>query len=97
MFIWKIASIGMCYLLVYSISELFIEKNKRNLNTILCICLLTIITLLRETGWMATINNYLWVAATGLYAIIPLKKIIKQEKISKIQNILYNISNNICM
>ena len=89
MFIWKIASIGMCYLLVYSISELFIEKNKRNLNTILCICLLTIITLLRETGWMATINNYLWVAATGLYAIIPLKKIIKQEKISKIQNILY--------
>ena len=65
------------------------RKKKRNLSTILCICPLTIITLLRETGWMATINNYLWVAATGLYAIIPLKKIIKQEKISKIQNILY--------
>ena len=87
MFLWKIASVGMCYLMVYSISELFVEKNKRTVNTILCIALLSLVTLLRETGWMATINNYLWVAGAGLYAMIPIKKMIKQEKISLLQSI----------
>ncbi len=92
MFLWKIVSIAMCYLLVFSISELFVEKNKRTVNAILCLCLLSLVTLLRETGWMATINNYLWVAGAGLYAMIPLKKAIKQEKISLWQSIFSMIA-----
>ena len=89
MTLWKIANIGMFYLLVYSLSKIFITKNKRTLNYILCISLICIpITVLREAGWMATMNNYLWVAATGVFAMIPIQKIYKNEKITLWQSVL---------
>lgn len=66
MALWKITNIGMFAFLFYSLSKLFITENKRNLSYILCICLISIpINILGETGWMATMNNYLWVVATG--------------------------------
>lgn len=90
MFIWKIINIGMFYLLANSISELVIVNNKRKFNTIMCILLLAIpIDIFKEAGWMATMNNYLWVAATGIYSLTLLKKIIKDEKISTIKLITY--------
>lgn len=93
MILWKIANIGMYILLAYSISELFIVNNKRKLNTVLCICLLSIpIDILKDAGWIATMNNYLWVAATGLYAMIPIKKVLKNEKINIWQMISYIIA-----
>lgn len=86
LYIWKILNIGMIYLFVYSLSTLFIEKDKRKMNTIMCILLLCIpFNILKETGWVATMNCYLWTAATALYSIIPLKKVIKNEKVSVFQ------------
>lgn len=92
-FIWKFANIGMFCLLIYSLHKLFIMENKRTLNCVLSICLICIpITILKEAGWIATMNNYLWVAATGLYAMIPLKKIYKNENINTLQIELYALS-----
>lgn len=94
MFIWKIINIGMYYLLVYSVSELFITKEKRKFNAIMCIFMLAIpVDIFKEAGWMATMNNYLWVAATGLYSIVLLKKLINDEDISCIQKIFYILAN----
>ena len=91
--IWKIANIGMFILLIYSISKLFVTENKQKLNWILVISLALVpITILKEAGWVATMNNYLWVAATGLYAMIPIKKLLNNEKISVIQGITFVIS-----
>lgn len=91
--LWKIANIGMYGLLIYSISKLFINENKQKLTWILVICLIFIPkNALCEAGWMATMNNYLWVAATGLYAMIPIKKLINNEKINIIQAISFIIS-----
>ena len=91
--IWKIANIGMYGLLIYSILKLFVTENKKKLNWVLVISIALIpITILKEAGWMATMNNYLWVAATGLYAMIPIRKIIKDEKINVIQGLSFVIS-----
>lgn len=90
MFIWKIVNIGMLYLLAYSISELLVNTEKRKFNIIICIFLSTIpIDIFKEAGWMATMNNYLWVAATGIYSITIFKKIINKENINLWQKISY--------
>ena len=90
LYIWKILNIGMFYLLAYSISELFIEKDKRKYNTIICILLLCLpLSMLSSAGWVATMNCYLWTAATGLYAMIPLEKIAKNQNITVLQAITY--------
>lgn len=91
--IWKVANIGMYALLIYSMSKLFVTENKQKLNWILVISLALVpITILKEAGWMATMNNYLWVAATGLYAMIPIKKLLSNEKINVFQAISFVIS-----
>lgn len=62
--IWKILNIGMFLLLGYSISKIFIKQNKRKMNYILVILLLMIpLFALKCAGWMATMNNYLWVVS----------------------------------
>lgn len=91
--IWKIANIGMYGLLIYSVSKLFVTENKQKLNWILVISIALVpITILKEAGWMATMNNYLWVAATGLYAMIPIKKLLNNEKINVFRAISFVIS-----
>ncbi len=90
MFIWKIVNIGMLYLLAYSISELLVYKEKRKFNVFICICLIIIpIDIFKEAGWMATMNNYLWVASTGLYSITIFKKILNKENINLWQKMCY--------
>ena len=90
LFIWKFIDIGMYILLLYSISKLIITENKRKMNFILVGSLLCIpIFILAEAGWVSTINNYIWTSATGLYAMIPLRKIYNNEKISIFQAITY--------
>ena len=76
MWVWKIINIAMYYLLSYSISELFIEEDKRKYNTIMCLLLILIpLNILKSAGWITTMNCYLWVSATALYSLISIKKI----------------------
>ncbi len=90
LFVWKCIDIGMYILLLYSISKLIITENKRKLNFVLAGSLLCIpIFILAEAGWISTINNYIWTAATALYAMIPLRKIYNNEKIGIFQAITY--------
>ena len=82
MFVWKIINIGMYILLYYSISTIFIKKEDKTTKNLLKILLLCFpILTVMGAGWMSTMNNYLWVLATGIYAMIPIKKILKNEKI----------------
>ena len=93
MFWWKIANIGMFTLLIYSMWKLFVTENKPKLTWVLVMSVIAIpITILKEAGWMATMNNYLWVAATGLYAMIPIKKLLNNEKINILQAISFAIA-----
>ena len=88
LFIWKVINIGMYSLLLYSISKLIITENKRKMNFILAGSLICIpIFILAEAGWISTMNNYIWTAATGLYAMIPLRKIYNNRKILYLNDI----------
>lgn len=94
MWIWKVINIAMFYLLAHSISELFVEKDKRKYNSIICLLLLCIpFSVLNSAGWIATMNCYLWVAATALYSLIVIKKIYKNEHITIFQSITYILAN----
>lgn len=96
-FIYKICNLGMVYLLTRSISKLIIihkNENIRENNTYICILLFSIpFSLYFEAGWIATSTNYLWVAATGIYSILLLRRIICNERI----NIVQKISHFLCL
>lgn len=92
-FIYKICNLGMFYLLVYSISKLIStnkSENMRETNIYISIFIFLIpFSLYFEAGWIATSTNYLWVAATGIYSILLLKRIICNEKTSTFQKIIH--------
>lgn len=51
MIIWKVVNIGMFYLLIHSISEIFVDKEKRKYNALICIVLLAIpFDIFKEAG-----------------------------------------------
>ncbi len=82
MIIWKIANVAMYGLLIYSIQKLFVFQNKKIENSIICISVLLLpFSIFHEAGWIATFNNYLWVAALGMYSLIAIKKMIQDKKI----------------
>lgn len=90
MSIWKIVNVLMYGLLIYSIQKLFIKENKKVLNIIICLLVLFLpFSIFHEAGWIATFNNYLWVAALGLYSLIPIKKVLNKENISIWQAITF--------
>lgn len=45
-----------------------------------------------SAGWAATTVNYMWPLATGLFALIPIRKIWDGEKIKPYQYALYSIA-----
>ena len=50
------------------------------------------IVLMNGAGWAATTINYMWPLATGLFALIPIRKIWDEEKIKFWQYPLYIIA-----
>lgn len=60
------------------------------MNWLLCALVLCLPThLYHSAGWIATTLNYSWVAYLGLFAIVPIKKIMTNEKIAWYEYILY--------
>lgn len=45
-----------------------------------------------SAGWAATTINYMWPLATGLFSLIPIRKIWDGEKIKPYQYVLYSIA-----
>lgn len=77
----------------YSISKIFIKDNK-NENTAMLIFMILAYPLnkMASAGWAATTVNYMWPLATGLFALIPIRKIWDKEKIKPYQYVLYSIA-----
>lgn len=91
--LWKLIDTLMYVLLGCSISYLFIEDNKRELNfLIIMLILIYPIRDMETAGWVATTMNYLWPLSLGMASIIPVKKVIKQVKIRNYEYILYILS-----
>ena len=92
--IWWAIYMGVSiYVLLYSISTLFVENNKKACN--LFITALVFMYPFRDlttAGWIATMTTYLSPIAFGFLALIPIKKIIKNEKNVWWEYILYSIA-----
>ena len=91
-YLWILIEALMVTLAGYSISKLFVKNNEnKNENMIMLIAMILIYPIMQmnSAGWAATTINYMWPLATGLFALIPIRKIWDGEKIKFWQYPLY--------
>jgi len=87
--IWRVLNTGILVLLGMTISQLFVEKNKRLINWF--ITFLIFLYPLKEmcsAGWVTISLNYLWPLVFGLLSMTVVKRILVRKRISPISYIL---------
>lgn len=91
-YLWILVEALMVTLAGYSIAKLFVKNNEsKNENIIMLVSMILIYPIMQmnSAGWAATTVNYMWPLATGLFALIPIRKIWDGEKIKFWQYPLY--------
>ncbi len=90
---WILIEALMVALAGYSISKVFIKDNKND-NTMMLIFMILLypLDIMASAGWAATTVNYMWPLATGLFALIPIRKMWDGEKIKIYEYPLYTIA-----
>lgn len=92
LWIWKIVSPLMYVLLLYSINKLFLDNKNEN-QIMLYVSMLLILLfpqqLFNSAGWCITTILYLYPLSLYMFSLIPIKKIIKNEKIKPYEYVLY--------
>lgn len=92
-YLWILIQSLMAVLVCYSLSKLFVKENKdKNNFMLMAMVLIYPYYTMHQTGWASTSINYLWPLATGLFALIPIRKMWDGEKIKWWQYPLYTIS-----
>lgn len=92
-YLWILIEALMVTLAGYSISKIFVKENKSE-NNVMLISMILIYPIMQmnSAGWAATTVNYMWPLATGLFALIPIRKIWDGEKIKAWQYLLYTLA-----
>lgn len=96
--IWKVLDATILAILGIAISKVFVSKELDNkicqkINwaiTILLMCLS--FDMFGGAGWIATFANYLLPITMGIVTLIPLKKVLCEDKIRKFEYPIYMIS-----
>lgn len=92
-YLWILLECLMVVLVCYSISKLFVKDSKKQKNfMVIAMVLVYPMKIMHETGWASTTINYMWPLATGLFALIPIKKIFTGEKIRWFEFPLYTLA-----
>ena len=74
----------------FSIMKIFSNKRSSVMSWLVCALVLCLPGHLHHSaGWIATTLNYAWVASLGLFVMIPVKKIMVNEKIAWYEYIFY--------
>ena len=90
--LWLVLNTLFSILLCYSISEI-VPKKSKHINWIIAgLFLIYPIHQMSSAGWRMTTAVYLWSTAIGIYALIPIKKILYNERITKLNTFLYTIA-----
>lgn len=93
-YLWILIEALMVTLIGYSISKIFVKENenkKENMLILISMIIIYPIMQMNSAGWAATTINYIWPLATGLFALIPIRKIWDGEKIKIWQYPLYSL------
>ena len=91
-YLWILIEALMVTLAGYSIAKLFVKDSDSKLeNMVMLVSMILIYPIMQmnSAGWAATTINYMWPLATGLFALIPIRKIWDGEKIKFWQYPLY--------
>lgn len=92
-FIWGIYMGASLYVLMYSLSKLFVNKNQRDCNIVIaCFVMLFPFQYMNSAGWIATMTTYLSPTAFGFLSLIPIKKVYLGQKFRIWECILYPIA-----
>lgn len=92
-YVWVLLNAIVSVILCKSLSKLFITQQRRKCNyLIVCLVLMFPIVHLGSAGWMVTYMTYFWPVAFGFVALIPIKKILDNEKFSKYEYFIYSAS-----
>ncbi len=83
------------YVLLKSVSVLFNTKGRTNIK-ITCLFFLFPFIIWSSAGWYATIVTYYWPVVTGVVSLIPIAKYMREEKMKKIEYIIYSIALIYC-
>ena len=90
---WKVLNITSLILLAVSISKLLVDKNIRRYNwVIMALILVYPLEDMSTAGWAATTINYIWPLSLGLYSLIIVKKILKNENIKWYEYVLSTLA-----
>lgn len=85
-FLFRLVNPLFFILLIYSMYKLMPgEKSKARLWLLIGLCALLPKAIFNGTGWVATNVNYLWTVALGLYALLPVQKLLAGEKLKGYQ------------
>ena len=76
--LWKALNAGVYALLAYSLYKL---TNKASLLGVYIFILIYPITYMGSAGWVATMLNYLWPVAFGMYSLVALNKLARNETV----------------
>lgn len=91
--LWRLLNTAVVVLGAISISKIFSYKKSTALNWIICALILCLpVSLYNSAGWIATTLNYSWVVFLGLFAMIPIKKILCKENIKWYEYVFYFIA-----
>ncbi len=84
---------GALYVLMYSISKLFVNNNRKECNIVIAgLVMLFPFQYLNSAGWIATMTTYFSPTAFGFLSLIPIKKTYLGERIKYWEYILYAIA-----
>lgn len=91
--VWRMLNVLNILLLVYSICKLFIWENHKKYSWVVML-LLPIIPLgiLHSSGWMTESVNYIWTAACGAYALLPLRRWYDRAEIHKWEYVTFALA-----
>lgn len=88
--LWRLFNTAIMLLGAMSVSKIFSNKNSKITNWVVCALFLCLPeSLYHSAGWIATTLNYSWVVCLGLFAMLPIKKLLHKEKINWYEYILY--------
>lgn len=88
---WAIFNGISMFVLIKAMKILFIDGNSDNMSDIFTSCMVMLFPFwhLSSAGWMATVTTYFLPMAFGLFSLVPIKSILKNEKIIWWKFVLY--------
>ena len=82
------------FVLIKALKILFTDNESNHTSNIFIACIVMLFPYwhLSSAGWIATVTTYFSPMAFGMLSLVPIKKIIRNEKISQWKMVLYLIS-----